>query len=392
MNANPEANPSAIKCPQCGANLIPGAEEYSVCQYCGSSLVWQRGGAGSAEKAVRGMRLKLFSYTDTEVTGLELFHMLAPVGWQFQGGCRWLMDNPGMPAVVAFQLCNPQGQEAFEVLPNMNFTWTNNPFTGMMNPTGSRYFGAEVYQPVNIREAFLKFILPRYRSGVTGLQVISLEPQPELPRLVRSEAPLTPGGSAEGGKIRIRYTWNNLQYEEEIYGVVEVFRTFNPGMFGMTEADFWFIDYLFSFRAGAGKLDATADLFTVMIQSFQLNPHWYAAFKTIAQQLIQNQIQRIRNIGQIGQMYAQAGREMREQNLNDWYARHETYDRLSVDRSRAIRDVEGFMDPHREQVVELPAGYGHAWANDLGEYILTEDSSFNPNLTSGQNWQPMQQV
>jgi hypothetical protein len=51
--------------------------------------------------------------------------------------------------------------------------------------------------------------------------------------------------------------------------------------------------------------------------------------------------------------------------------------------------VDGFYDPHREEVVELPSGYGHAWANNLGEYILTEDPSFNPNLESTQHWEPM---
>lgn len=55
------------------------------------------------------MRLKPFSYTDREVTGLELFHMLIPAGWQVQVGCRWLLDNPGVPAEVAFQVWNPQG-------------------------------------------------------------------------------------------------------------------------------------------------------------------------------------------------------------------------------------------------------------------------------------------
>jgi hypothetical protein len=152
----------------------------------------------------------------------------------------------------------------------------------------------------------------------------------------------------------------------------------------------WFIDFLFSFRASAGLLDATTDLFSAMIFSFQLNPQWYAAYKTIVQKLAQQQIQRIHHIGQIGQMLAQSGSQMREQNLNDWYARQEVYDRLSTDWSRTIRDVDAFMDPHRQEVVELPAGYGHAWANNLGEYILTEDPNFNPNQSSNQHWEPME--
>ncbi len=394
------SKPVAAICPQCGANLPPGTEETVVCLYCGSRVVWNQAAPPAASatraapvpsgQAARGMRFKLFTMNDPQGTGLELFRMLVPSSWQVQGGCRWLLDNPGMPAVISVQVWNPDGAEAFEILPNMNFVWNSNAMTGMMFPPGSRYFGAEVQQPVSIQDAMQHYVLPRYRGSVQNLRLNALTPVADLPRLAKSEAPLTPGGSAEGAKARICYQWQGRAYEEEIYGVVEVFRTMIGGMFGQSEFITWFIDFLFSFRGAEGKLDAQADVFSAMIQSFKLNPQWYAAFKTIAQQLIQNQIQRIHHIGQIGQILASAGSQMREENLNGWYQRQEIYDRMATDRSRQIRDVDGFYDPHREEVVELPSGYGYAWANDLGEYILTEDPNFNPNLESGQHWEPMQ--
>lgn len=390
MDAPLGQNPVAMKCPQCGADLTPGAQEYVICQYCGSSLVYNREQvkqAGAETILKRGMRLKPFVCSDPQGTGMDVFRMLLPEGWATQGGCRWLMDNPGMPATISFQAWNPKGLEGFEIFPNINLFW--NPSAGLFQPAGSRHFGAEVRKPVGIKDAFRSFVLPRYRSQVSNLQVITEQPLPELPRLAKSEAPLV-GGSAEGGKVRIRYTWQNRQIEEEIYGVVEVFRAPIASMFGSVEISIWYIDYLFSFRADAGRLDATADLFSVMITSFQTNPQWYAAFKTIAQSLAQQQIQRIRNIGEIGRTLAQSSSQMREQNLRDWYSRQDTYDRLATDWSRAIRDVDGFFDPHRQEVVELPSGYGHAWANNLGEYILTEDPNFNPNEGSNLHWEPMQ--
>jgi len=60
-------------------------------------------------------------------------------------------------------------------------------------------------------------------------------------------------------------------------------------------------------------------------------------------------------------------------------------------RLKMFRRVDAFSPPRCEEVVELPAGYGHAWANNLGEYIVTEDSNFNPNLSSNLHWEPMQQ-
>jgi hypothetical protein len=393
MGTAHQAQPVALQCPQCGGRLRPSAEGFTVCGYCGSSLVWtdQQAKAGEAETAaVRGLRLRRFTYTDTEGTGLELFRMLVPVGWEFAGGCRWMLDNPGMPAAVAFQVRNPGGTEAFEVLPNMNLVWNQGSLASWMQPTGSRYFGAEVRQPVGIGGAMRGLVLPRYRSWAEHLEIVVEEVLPDLPKLVRSEAPLA-GGSAEGGKVRVRYTWQGQPFEEEIYGVVEVFRAPIQGLFGVSEVLIWFVDYLFAFRAAAGRLDSTADLFSVMIGSFQLNPEWYAAYKSIVQILAQQQIQRIRTIGHIGQLYAQTGREMREQNLKDWYARQEVYDRLATDWSRTIRSVDAFYDPHRQEVVELPSGYGHAWANNLGEYIVTESPGFDPNVHSNLHWEPMEQ-
>jgi len=391
MQPELSASLRALKCPQCAGNLQPSAQETIICPYCGSSLIYQQAARGQpAGQVVRGIRLKPFQYTDSQGTGLEVFRLLAPSNWDFRGGCTWLPDNPGMPAVVAFMLYNPQGSEAFEVLPNLNFTWNNNPMNRLLTPPGSRYFGAEVRPPVNIQEAFRGYILPRYRAQAQNLQVRALTPLPDLPRLVKSDAAITPGASAEGGKMRLTFTYQGQAFEEEIYAVVETFRVQIGGMFSSSELVVWFIDYLFSFRASAGKLDANADLFGAMLQSFQLNPNWYAAFKTVAQRMAQMQIQRIHNIGQIGQMLAQAGSQAREQNLNDWYRRQEVYERLAVDRSRAIRDVDGFFDPNRQEVVELPSGYGHAWANNAGEYVLTDDPNFNPNLESTQNWTLME--
>jgi hypothetical protein len=323
---------------------------------------------------------------DPQGTGMELFNMLVPAGWEQRGGCRWLLDNPGMPAAISFQAYNPQGPEAFEILPNMNFIWSS---AGGLAAPGSRHFGAEVLRPVSIRDAFRQFVLPRYRGNFRELHILKEEPVPELPQLVKSDAPLT-GNFAEGGKVRIGYAGQVGRYEEEIYGVVEIFHTATQGLFGRSELQIWFIDYLFSIRSAAGRLDSCFELFKVMLGSFQLNPHWYAAFKSIAQTLAQRQIQHIRHIGQIGEIYAQTGREMREQNLRDFYTHQEVYDRLATERSRQIRDMQGFYDPHREEVVELPAGYGIAWANNLGEYILTDSPNFNPNLDSNQHWEPMQ--
>ena len=385
-------NAVALRCPQCGASLPAPTEGFVVCQHCGSSLVMRAGSAASVPvtetpSVVKGVRFKPLVINDPQGTGLELFRMLAPVGWSWRGGANWVLDNPGMPATVSFQLWNPQGAEAFEILPNMNFFWSSGP---MLTPIGSRHFGAEVRPPMSVREALRTLLLPRYRGSMSGVSILGEEPQPDLPRIAKSDAAIS-GGSAEGARIVIRYTWQGMTFDEALYGMVEVYRAPMQSMFGTSELLFWFLDFLFSFRAAAERLEASSTLFTSMMRSFRLNPQWYAAYQSIIQYLAQRQIERIQHIGQIGQMLAQTGEQMREQNLQGWYAKQEAWDRIATDRSRSIRGVDGYFDPHREEVVELPSGYGHAWANNLGEYIVTEDPNFNPNIGSNLHWEAMEQ-
>ncbi len=146
------SDPIALKCPQCGGNLPAGCGETIVCPYCGSSLIFKRHSpqATASETAIHGLHLKPLVCTDVQDTGLPVFKMLVPTDWEFHGGCQWHLDNPGLPAVVTFQITNPQGAEAFEVLPNINFTWNNNPMKRMFTASGTRQFGAEVCPPCHI--------------------------------------------------------------------------------------------------------------------------------------------------------------------------------------------------------------------------------------------------
>lgn len=40
--------------------------------------------------------------------------------------------------------------------------------------------------------------------------------------------------------------------------------------------------------------------------------------------------------------------------------------------------------------VELPSGYGNAWTNGLGEYVLSDEPGFDPNRGSDQDWRKIE--
>jgi len=163
-----------------------------------------------------------------------------------------------------------------------------------------------------------------------------------------------------------------------------------PMFAGAMENIFWMADYLFSFRALAGQLDGLSDMFMTVVRSFRLNPQWYGRYMQVSQFMIQNQIQQIHHIGQISQIISRTSDQISDMIMDSYYQRQGTLNRLSDQFSRAIRGVDEYYDPFEERGVELLGGYDRAWSNALGEYILTSDANFDPNIGSNLNWEAME--
>lgn len=391
-----------VRCPQCGAKLPPGRDV--VCEYCGTRCVVDeqqptavrpeepRTRAGEAPGGAAALRLKTVQCVDQQGIGIEACRMLIPVDWVFEGGVQWLLNNPGMPAVLAFRARNQANTEAFEVFPNISFYWTNNPMVHMTFPIGALYFGNEVRPPMGAQQMLREIVLPRYRGNAPGLQIVREEHLPDLAQQVGASAQSTPGAmtSADGARVRVRYSTGAQRAEEEIYGVVEVTHVSMPAMFGSVEHIYWMADYLFSFRAPEGALDGLAELFWTITRSFRLNPQWYSRYLQVSQYLIQNQIQQIQHTGQLSRIISQTSSQISDMMMESWQHRQATMDRISENFSQAIRGVDEYYNPFDERGVELPGGHNYAWCNALGEYILTDDPGFNPNIGSNLTWQQME--
>jgi hypothetical protein len=346
--------------------------------------------AGEHQGAVR---FKMLRYIDQQGIGMEAFSMLIPADWKFQGGIHWTLDNPAMPAVAAFSVTNPGGVEELEVFPNQMFFWTNNQMLLSMFPIGSRYLGSEVRPPAgSLKDLFAGILIPRFRGGETDVRLVEVKSLPELAGQLGRGQQAMPGGaaSAEGGKAKIEYRKGDHWMEEEMFAVVESHAYAMPSMMGQIMNVNWMADYLFSFKAEKGNLDAHAKTFQTMVRSFKLNPQWFNKYAQLTDYLIKAQIQQIQNIGQISRIISQTHNEISDMIMDSYQQRQAVYDRISTNFSRMIRGVDAYTDPVNSSAVELPSGYSRAWTNNLGEYVLSDDPNFNPNIGSQHNWQVME--
>ncbi|MFQ6067668.1 MAG: hypothetical protein ACE5K3_10400 [bacterium] len=340
-------------------------------------------------------RFKTFKYIDKqEGMGIEAFRMLIPSDWQFEGGIRWILDNPRLPAVAGFRVGNPEGEEQFEVFPTQAFFWTDNETVLSMFPIGSRYFGHEVHPLVKPVEALKQIVVPRFRGNVSNLRIVNEKLLPELAEAVGAGTEAQPGvfSSAEAAKIQIEYDLNGIGMEEEIYTVIQS-HSFPIQVWGqMRTHTLWYVDYIFSFKTEKGELDANSKTFQTIAYSFQLNPLWFSKFIQVVEYLIKNEIHIIKSWGELGRIISQIGSEIRDEDMDRWNQRQAAKDKMVDNFCQYIRGVEKYYNPIEGKPVELPSGYQKAWTNSLGEYILSENPNFNPNIGSPINWQPIKKT
>ena len=191
--------------------------------------------------------------------------------------------------------------------------------------------------------------------------------------------------------MRIQYRERGNPMEEELYAAVSQFVTNLPGS-AFTPPyfiNYWYIDYVFSFRAEKNRLDSQAKVFQTMVYSLKVNPRWFTKVANVREMMAQNAIRGIKAVGRIGDMVARAGSDMRGDQLRDWERRQQANDRIIQNFSDNIRGVERFNDPFAGKEVELPSGYGRAFSNNLGEYIVTDSPSYNPNIGSNLHWEEL---
>jgi hypothetical protein len=341
----------------------------------------------SSRPAGRLTRFKSFSYIDKNGTGIEAFRLLIPADWRFEGGISWVLDNPGLPATAHFRVSDPGGSREFEVFPNLPFFWSDNRMLLDMFPIGSRYFGNEVRPPLGPLAALNEIVIPLFRRNVSGLKIISQENLPDLAEsLGAGQSQPGVSTSASGAKVRIEYIRAGKPMEEEIYAIVESASFPIQTMYGPATNMNWYVDYIFSFKAPKGELDGQAKTFQTIARSFRLSPKWFSKYSQLVEYLIQSQIQQIRNVGELSRIISRTSDEISDISMRAYNNRQKVNDRIADNFSRYIRGVDEYYNPIEEKNVELPSGYENAWTNSLGEYILSEESGYNPNIGSNLNW------
>lgn len=154
----------------------------------------------------------------------------------------------------------------------------------------------------------------------------------------------------------------------------------------------WVVEPNVGYRAPAGTLEPAMPLLMTIAGSVQQTPQWtkmkndhIAAMNRIA----------AKGAADRSRIIAETNAEISKMITDGYNQRQAIQDKAHEKFINAIREVDNYTTPGSGTAVQLPSHYSHVYSNGNGEYILTNDSLYNPNTdqaVNNHNWDVMQRA
>jgi hypothetical protein len=337
---------------------------------------------------------------DPRRIGGEAYRMLVPFDWRVDANIMW-HNSAANTASPWVKVIGPARQE-IGIVPATIFIW--NPALSAKFRPGSFYNGTEVQFPVlDPFQCIDKIVIPRYRRHLDNATIVKQELLPELAAAGRAKYPQPEYRNAvfQAGRVRFEYVESGVQMEEDVY-VLTVAVQFGSGQ---TVSTLWSPDEIRYSKAPKGALDAELPLFQTCLFSLRPNLKWFGRVQEMSQEYSRLQAQA--SSAAVGRALAQGAiaadrmdaanrsTEQTEQinatNLKRYQSRQTVMNNINAHWNGTLQ-VELYRDPATGETVELPSGYGAAWVNLSGEFLLAENASFDPDSTSKAGWTRLQKT
>lgn len=338
--------------------------------------------AETARPAAKPLKLRKVAVHDQGI-GCTAFTLLVPAEWETRGGVQWQMQYANL-ASGRFEAFDPKGKAALELFPVIPACWDE---SGMLGAKGQNYMGSVIYPPPRdalqyVREVFV----PLYRANAMGLKVGAATPLPEVARAVeRAVQEPSVTKSATAARVRLEYEDGGKTIAEDVFVTIVLSRS--PILPNMTH---WSLEHQYSFRAEKKDLDALAPVMQTIAASVRLELDWYAGYAQVLDLWRQGQMQSIRDAGELSRRISRNNDAILASMRSSWEARQSAQDRMAREFSEAIRGVETYDQPFEHQSIQLPSGYRDVWVNPRGEYVLSNEAGYDPNVGATQEWRRMQ--
>jgi Cysteine rich repeat len=325
------------------------------------------------------------------------YDLMIPSTWKIQGGVKFGGSPSGCFSdiyAINLQATSADGSTIFAAAPDYSWQYADDPSVlQSLNDPSRRALGVggkpcPVAKPMKAEDYIRQNILKLYPSGTT---VVSVAPFPELNEIVRKREGLPPGSGATGSTrteaVRVRLAYQQDGKDVEAWVAVVIVVNIYPagrGSFYDSHAT-----SLIAFSAPKGKLDGNDKLFQVITSSIQPEPQWVTYTGGVLSKLYQAQAQKVATINKMwADFYNKEAQTINGETANAMQGA----DASVFHEDQNIRGVQTFRDPTTGRTQELSNLYDHAWQNGSNGYIMSNDSTFNPNEHVSGDWSELQPV
>ncbi|MGB5345135.1 MAG: hypothetical protein WBN23_03125 [Woeseia sp.] len=185
--------------------------------------------------------------------------------------------------------------------------------------------------------------------------------------------------SASGGR------WQQIDAFNHLVSVGQVVSAFG----GYDYHTGWDIRDAVSIRAPEGSLDAQMPVLLAIVNSLRQTPEYTQQIAELQMRSSKTSheitMQTINTYMAISQSTYNANNQINEGIMNSYNARNASQERGQRDFVNYIHDQQDYADPTVRGNVTLPSSYDRVFSNGRGEYVLTNDASFEP----GTDWNPI---
>lgn len=328
---------------------------------------------------------------------LPALDLLIPSTWNLKGGVAGNTHEGCFSDFFAlsWEATGPDGVLAFQGVPNDSWQYSDDPAEMKnLNDPNRRALGiggkpCPVKKPMKAADYLRQNVLTVFPKAST---VVSVDPYPELNQIARKQLglPADDSGNAAGTRTdavraRVKFQKDGKDLEDWVTAVV-VTRTFRQGRGAFYDCHA--IDIM-ALRVPQGQLDANDKLFRVMISSIRPEQKWQTYSNGFIAKLYQAEAQKEATIDQmIAEFQKHVADTINGVTANSMAGANQA----AFGQDQLIRGVQTFRDPATGGTMELSNQYDHAWLNGANEYVMSDDSNFNPNGNLNGNWNQLQLV
>lgn len=334
---------------------------------------------------------------DQQGLGLEVFRMLVPKDWVFNGGIMWDFAKNPPEGYVAYMIASPDGNSVIQQFPQIHLYWSPDP----QSQYSYAQKGTTILQPLGALDFLQRVFIPQARQGVGDLKVVETQPLPGTAQKALAIGNLILGiygqispftspfeRRADAGRVKIEYTANGRRMVEDFTATTSYTISSGVTASGMYAQSVGWSAEVSSFRAPAEEMPRKIRQFQISLYSRFDNPVWQVSYTRLCAIVTR---EKLRQQQAIFARYQQIHRTLEECNDIIWQTyenRSAAQDRMFDNYSQALRGVDTYVDPVTNRNVDLPTGYDNAWTNGT-DYVFSDSANFNPNVISTGNWQRM---